>query len=165
MLESQEPKYKVDLVTGRILDRVTGDEIPDDEPIFIFRGRDALAAETLRHYFHQLEQGAHTLAVWARIRDFDQFAAAHPDRMRVPGTGEPAKVTPKALGKGLGALIGKRMDGGDVAEPPLKFVQVTSTPGHLVGLAADGTVWSMPLGLVGRADSSWTQLPTPDEDA
>lgn len=35
---------------GQIVKKTTGEPIPDDEPIFILRGRDRLAFHTLVHY-------------------------------------------------------------------------------------------------------------------
>lgn len=159
MRESQEPKYDLDCLTSRVVNRQTREPIPDDEPIFIFRARDLLASETLRHYFHQLDEGPHAHAVWGRIKDFDKFAADHPDRMHVPGTGEPAKGAHKPLGKGLGALLPKK--GGSER----RIAQIVAAPSHLVATATDGTVWIMPLHSLGTDGAVWDQLPLPGEDA
>jgi len=81
---AQEPKYTVN--GSAIVNRASGEEIPADEPVFIFRARDVHASWVLKEYAVQCGETAHTLAVIDRIADFDRFAIAHPERMKQPDT-------------------------------------------------------------------------------
>ena len=80
MHPSQEPKYGIR--DGRIVNRHSGEPIPDDEPIFIFRAKDRLAVRTLTAYFSAIEDPEHARAVVARLEDFKRFAKEHPERMK-----------------------------------------------------------------------------------
>lgn len=90
---AQEPKYTVN--GQSIVNRASGEAIPDDEPVFIFRARDVHARSTLRFYSNVLPRGtAHWLAVMNRVIDFDTWATANPERMREPDTADPAAADP-----------------------------------------------------------------------
>lgn len=80
---AQEPKYTTDQ-EGRIINRATGQAIPDDEPVFIFRARDIHAVKALHAYLDACNDPAHIMAISARIVHFQEFQAAHPDRMKEP---------------------------------------------------------------------------------
>ena len=83
----QEPKYRAE--DGRVINRASGEVIPDDEPVFILRARDATAVVTLLHYYqgHRLCQNdQHADAVLQRVRDFQRFQREHPERMKYPDT-------------------------------------------------------------------------------
>ena len=84
MLPSQEPKYGIS--DGRIINRQTGEPIPDDEPIFVFRAKDRLAVRILTAYFSAIEDPEHARAVAARLEDFKRFAREQPERMKDPDT-------------------------------------------------------------------------------
>lgn len=84
MKVEQEPKY--DAVDGRIVNRATGVPIPDDEPVFVLRAKDANAARTLRAYHMNCHDPKHRAVVARRIADFERFAEDHPDRMKQPDT-------------------------------------------------------------------------------
>lgn len=92
MKVEQEPKY--DVRGGSIINRATGEAIPDDEPIFIFRAKDRTAAHMLRLYVVECENAEHRQAILRRVWDFEQFARNHPDRMKEPDTshGERAAI-------------------------------------------------------------------------
>jgi hypothetical protein len=79
----QEPKYTVD-ADGRIVNRASGEAIPDDEPVFIFRARDWFALAALHHYVDLCGITSHRRAVEVRIQDFARFKMAHPERMKEP---------------------------------------------------------------------------------
>lgn len=84
----QEPKYTV---TGtHIVNRHSGEAVPHDEPVFVFRARDALGVRALEAYLALIGErepaSQHADAVRGRIADFQRFAAAHPDRMKWPDT-------------------------------------------------------------------------------
>ncbi len=100
----QEPKYRavaphypkndglgVQLTEGHLVNRHTGEAIPHDEPVFVFRARDKFAAEVIDYYLGILAVNpdvplAHGDAVLRRLKDFQRFAEAHPERMKVPDT-------------------------------------------------------------------------------
>ena len=84
MLPSQEPKYGIR--DGRIINRHTGEPIPDDEPIFVFRAKDRLAVRILTAYFSAIEDPEHARAMAVRLEDFKRFAREHPERMKDPDT-------------------------------------------------------------------------------
>ncbi|MHB1540854.1 MAG: hypothetical protein ACYCUE_06940 [Steroidobacteraceae bacterium] len=85
MQESQEPKY--DVREGRIVNRHSGQPIPDDEPVFIFRAKDRRALTALTAYYAAITNPEHGKAVAARIESFKAFAVGNPERMREPDTG------------------------------------------------------------------------------
>ena len=63
--------------------------VPTDEPTFLFRGRDYLAAPALRHYATIC--GADSATDWQMsglkktIEEFETFARNNPQRMKQPG--------------------------------------------------------------------------------
>jgi hypothetical protein len=68
MLISQEPKYDV-TPEGRIINRASGEIIPDDEPIFIFRARDTYALSVLLYYAQSLSlESEHQRRLWSGLR-------------------------------------------------------------------------------------------------
>lgn len=84
LVEAQEPKYTTR--DGKIVNRASGEAIPDDEPVFIFRARDVHARAALIAYRAELPPGPHRDAVSRRIADFCSFAYARPGRMKEPDT-------------------------------------------------------------------------------
>lgn len=82
----QEPKYK--FVPGRgVVNRFTDEAIPPEEPIFIFRAKDARAAGKLEDYAREFPIGSeHHSAIKAREAQFRQFARDYPERMKEPDT-------------------------------------------------------------------------------
>ncbi len=85
MLQAQEPKY--DAREGRLVNRHTGEPIPDEEPVFILRAKDRRAMVALTAYYAAITDPAHARAVAARIESFKAFALANPDKMKEPDTG------------------------------------------------------------------------------
>ncbi|WP_199740033.1 hypothetical protein [Acidovorax sp. FJL06] len=85
---AQEPKYTVN--GTHVINRATGEAIPHDEPVFVFRARDALGVRALEAYLALIGErepvSAHADAVRRRIADFQRFAAEHPGRMKWPDT-------------------------------------------------------------------------------
>ncbi len=79
----QEPKYGVNNA-GRLFNRATGVEIPDDEPVMVFRAKDRKAVVALQAYFDACSHPDHRVVVKSRIFDFTEFAALHPERMKEP---------------------------------------------------------------------------------
>lgn len=80
---SEDRKFKFE--NGRFVNRVSGEEIPDDEPVIIFRARDRHALPLLRAYVSMVDDEHHRAAVLDRIDEFRQFAREHPERMKEPG--------------------------------------------------------------------------------
>ncbi len=101
---TQDPKYG--LRDGRLVNTASGEVIPLDEPVFLFRARDKVAVHALRAYLQLIQDrepvSAHVDAVSKRIADFEQFATAHPMRMKWPdtqavtATPQPVEVQPVA---------------------------------------------------------------------
>jgi len=81
----QEPKYCVGL-DGALVNRQSGESIPDDEPIFILRGRDKYAADVLVYYEQMVADQNHAKAVSIRRKQFERFAKENPTRMKEPDT-------------------------------------------------------------------------------
>lgn len=92
MRESQEPKY--DAINGQIVNRATGNPIPDDEPIFILRAKDIRAVGALKRYQQFCTDTEHRAVVGKRIVDFESFARTHYDRMKEPDTRVAAEKEP-----------------------------------------------------------------------
>lgn len=84
MTTIQEPKYKIK--NGKIVNRQSGEAIPDDEPLMIFRARDRHAAHVIAFYFRCVKNDEHGRAVGLRLDQFNAWATAHPDRMKEPDT-------------------------------------------------------------------------------
>jgi len=84
MPASQEPKYGIR--DNRLYNRASGEFIPEDEPVFIFRARDVHAFSILAHYGNEVCNPAHASAILARVNDFKRFWNNNPDRMKEPDT-------------------------------------------------------------------------------
>ncbi len=81
---AQEPKYTTSTTTGRLVNRQTGKQIPDDEPVFVIRAQDKHAVSALRWYRGLVQEVDQIDAVNRRITEFEAFATAHPGRMKEP---------------------------------------------------------------------------------
>ena len=79
-----DPKYAV--VEGKFVNRSSGEAIPDDEPVFIFRARDVHAANAITYYAGLCSDQEHDRIVRECAMDFIRFAKAHPERMKEPDT-------------------------------------------------------------------------------
>lgn len=85
MNPTQEPKYKIE--NGKLVNRQSGEQIPDDEPVFVLRARDIHATAVLYFYSQQNGHDAiHKQAIEKRLAQFHRFAGQHPDRMKQPDT-------------------------------------------------------------------------------
>ncbi len=66
-----------------------GEPVPDDEPMFLIRGRDHLAIDALKRYRELAEADDctefHLRGIAERIAAFEKFAVDHPERMKQPG--------------------------------------------------------------------------------
>jgi len=77
---------------GRFVKLSNGEELPVDEPTFIFRARDILALPRLREYRDALSAvGGKDYAIKAvdeAIKVFEVFSIEHNNRMKQPGITE-----------------------------------------------------------------------------
>jgi hypothetical protein len=99
----QEPKYTVK--GGRIVNRASGETIPDDEPVFIFRARDKLAAGVLGDYANMCTNEEHAKAVTDRFIQFGDWSESHKDRMKEPDTEGPKTKTPRHIANVIDAMM------------------------------------------------------------
>jgi hypothetical protein len=83
-LYMQEPKYKFRM--DQVINRASGEAIPQEEPVMIFRGRDAHALSMIIHYHGLIQDPEHQEAVRRRIEDFAHFKNEYPERMKEPDT-------------------------------------------------------------------------------
>lgn len=90
MQPEQENKYRavahgqLSLITGFLINRATGEPIPEDEPVFVFRARDKHAAAALAYYGALCGDIEHRKAVEKRVADFIRFSVEKPHRMKEP---------------------------------------------------------------------------------
>ena len=88
-MKNIDPKYGIDFLARKICKVRTGEPIPDDEPLILFRARDRLALPTLEHYMKlAVADGCvteHLEGIDNRIKAFEQFRTEHPERMKQPG--------------------------------------------------------------------------------
>lgn len=80
----QEPKYVIK--DGKLHNRQSGEQIPDDEPVFILRARDIHATGLLSTYWGIVADPTHKQAAGLRLRQFEEWKRAHPERMKEPDT-------------------------------------------------------------------------------
>ena len=77
-----DAKYAID--TGKFVNRESGEEIPDDEPVFIFRARDMHAHNALAYYKTLCTNIDHQAAIKKQLDRFLDFAMDYPQRMKEP---------------------------------------------------------------------------------
>lgn len=62
--------------------------IPDDEPVFVIRGKDKLAARAVSHWMDLAAQAGvnddKLKAVAAHLKDIVDFQEQHPERCKIP---------------------------------------------------------------------------------
>jgi hypothetical protein len=85
-------KYGIEVRNGEpvIVKVATGEPIPDDEPLILFRARDALALPGALYPYQTLcfADGCtdfHLAGVRNRVLAFEEFHHDHPGRMKQPG--------------------------------------------------------------------------------
>lgn len=79
-----DPKYLI--IGGKLCNSSTLVPIPEDEPVFIFRGKDKRAISTLKSYLCRCSDMLHVDAVVKRLDEFEAFAKANHHRMKEPDT-------------------------------------------------------------------------------
>lgn len=86
-MKAIDPKYSTDGTC--IFKKVSGEIIPDDEPVMLFRARDYLAIGALYRYRDLcVEAGCsaeHIGGIIERMEAFHYFSQDHPERMKKPG--------------------------------------------------------------------------------
>jgi len=80
---AEDRKFKFE--DGRFINRVSGEAIPDDEPVILFRARDAHVMSVLGFYWEMIADEHHKRAVVDRIEEFSAYREANPDRIKEPG--------------------------------------------------------------------------------
>lgn len=77
---------------GYLVKTSNNERVPEDEPVFILRGRDVLAVASIHHYAGLLighngagDVGQRMFELGAVVHDFMRFKIQHPERMKVPG--------------------------------------------------------------------------------
>lgn len=111
---AEDRKFKFE--DGRFINRVSGEEIPDDEPVIIFRARDRHAVGLLLTYQNMVENDHHKAAIQDRINEFTQFQIDHSERMKEPGITGDIRLNPDQALAAFGAitfdeLFGRFCDG------------------------------------------------------
>jgi hypothetical protein len=82
---------------GKIVNLVSGQEIPEDEPLFLLRGHDHYALEAIHAYQTACVSECNELhnAGIQQVREkFCRFQAEHPERMKQPGITRHLKLDP-----------------------------------------------------------------------
>lgn len=73
-----------------IFKRSTTEEIPEDEPLFLLRARDPLAAQAIRMYAVACRAASCTPGQVASCetiaKQFDEWLASHPEKSKMPGS-------------------------------------------------------------------------------
>ena len=75
-------KYKIE--NNQIVNIFTGVPIPEDEPVFILRAKDAHASFVLQDYWGYCEDPIHDDAVNVQIEKFEKWQKANQDKVKEP---------------------------------------------------------------------------------
>jgi hypothetical protein len=79
---------KFEIKDNKLVKKSNGEAIPEDEPVFILRGRDHLAVSLLQCYYSlSVQDGCndyHMEMLLRSIKGFQDFADKHPERMKQP---------------------------------------------------------------------------------
>ncbi|HEX8555246.1 MAG TPA: hypothetical protein VF695_11110 [Sphingomonas sp.] len=152
---------------GRFVNRVSGEAIPFDEPVIIFRARDHHALPLLREYLAMASDPHHQAAISERIAEFSAYALAHPERMKEPGITRAIRLNDAPEPSDAGMLDGWR----DIASAPKDGTAILlwlPTPWTQVSLAHWSTVWHGWIEDDGEEDcigalvpTHWRHLPPP----
>lgn len=71
-----------------IVNRATGEVLPEDEPLIVFRAKDKTVRPLIGQYRDLCRESgsprAHIDRIDSTLRTFEQFAADFPDRMKTP---------------------------------------------------------------------------------
>ena len=82
-----DPKYQIE--DNQIVKVITGEAIPLNEPLILFRARDRHALAMLHYYRLVCVSDEctdfHIAGIDNRIKAFQEFARQHPESMKQPG--------------------------------------------------------------------------------
>lgn len=95
-------KYATDGI--KIVNLVSREEIPQDEPLFLLRARDNLAIPVIAHYRELCSTATnelHQAGINQILQKFHAFASEHPERMKEPGKTRHLKLEEKTSGSHL----------------------------------------------------------------
>jgi hypothetical protein len=81
-----EPKYSLDTATGQLVNRISGNAVPADEPVIVFRAQDANLPYVLNRYIMLCKDPQHRLAASLRLAEVLEWQAANPLRVKEPDT-------------------------------------------------------------------------------
>jgi hypothetical protein len=80
---AEDRKFKFE--NGQFVNRKSGEAIPVDEPVILFRARDRHAYDVLRAYLTMASDPHHREAIKDMMALFADYQQRHPDRMKEPG--------------------------------------------------------------------------------
>ncbi len=80
-----ERKYTIN-EDGKLVRRVDGVPVPNDEPLVILRAQDKYALPLLLAYHILCQNLTHKANIIRSIQDFQEFQEKHPERMKEPDT-------------------------------------------------------------------------------
>ena len=80
-----EPKYSV-TQSGQLVNRQSGNPIPEDEPVIIFRAQDANLPYVLCRYIMLCKDPMHRYAASLRLAEICQWQAQNKLRVKEPDT-------------------------------------------------------------------------------
>lgn len=87
-------KFSTDGVN--IFNTVSGEPIPEDEPLMLLRARDVNALAAMVMYYNECKENGcnplHMLGIQNRIDKFRKFSVDHPERMKEPGVTKHLKL-------------------------------------------------------------------------
>jgi hypothetical protein len=79
---TQDPKYII--IDGKLANAKTREFIPDDEPIFILRGKDVHAYGLISAYLDKCKNAIQRVEIHKRLIDFLQFKNIYASKMKKP---------------------------------------------------------------------------------
>lgn len=79
---TQDPKYGIQ--DSRLINMESGEPIPHDEPVFIFRAKDKKMLAALNAYLIQCENASHASAVEQRIVAIESWQERNTDKIKEP---------------------------------------------------------------------------------
>lgn len=90
-MSANDPKY--DFQDGRVISLSSGEPIPEDEPVMVFRARDLFSEDAIRGYLAAIAKSpqvplTHVRAVVNRVEAFTEFRSSWPSRLKTPDTPE-----------------------------------------------------------------------------
>jgi hypothetical protein len=91
---AEDRKFKFE--DGSFVNRVSGEAIPADEPVMLFRARDRHTLALLEFYKGLAVDPHHKQAIQDRIDEFYAYQQAHPEKLKEPGITRHIKLNSEA---------------------------------------------------------------------